>query len=335
MTDSTARIGLRRVAEADWQALAGRRIDLVSVLSTEERGRAWGDAVAARGMLCGRHVAFDYGALVEATEPELKAELDHLRSQAEVIEVPAFALAPLEQKLAEVLASAEDLLLVDVSCMSRVHLVALANVLAADAANRDAVWVCYANPLGYGVGRHRSFGWRDTVLARVGARSDAGRVSRNGIILFGHTSEVLSLAFGEDEPESGIMVFTTTPGRPDFLAKAMEANAYHRERLEQQILAAPEGWGHPAWKTLVADISDLNELVAEIDALAARTPLDEWLPIYPIGPKPVTLAVLLQLATAGVPAQAVCPVPRRFSLRFSTGLSDLWMLEASRLVAAH
>jgi len=330
---------LRNLSGADVKgALSIGPFVYVGAVSFEQRATAWANHLAGLDVRPERAVIFDYD-----TEAEPLADDKALRKQSEsgfrtalgksdlsfLRGVNAFAINVLESAMIrEVTESPATTVLIDITCLTRVHLFAAA--AAANRARRDGKTIiyCYAAAHGYGFSKNDLQGWRDVLFVSVskGASMDSNARSY-GIISAGHDGERLSVALQELEPPSGVMVYASNPDRPDFTSRALRANEVTHTRLE--ALRSPrqnhgvkidDRWSFE--HVQVADFDGLSKCVSQQAGFAESA--SGTVAIYPFGPKPMTLCIAETLKVAEkVPAWMVYPIPERFSVTYSTGTGSL------------
>ncbi|MCI0557635.1 MAG: hypothetical protein MN733_04010 [Nitrososphaera sp.] len=112
--------------------------------------------------------------------------------------------------------------MIDISCMTRVHLIVIAQLLARRQLDPENTVFAYVSPQSYNV-EAGSVGWRDTILVRISGEPSMRREGHaRGLVLAGHDGERLGLALSQLEPSSGLVVFATNARRPDFALRAHE-----------------------------------------------------------------------------------------------------------------
>jgi hypothetical protein len=242
--------------------------------------------------------------------------------------VNAFAVNSLEECTVRMLEQCAGLaLVVDISCMTRVHLLAVVAALCTRFESVD-VRFCYSVPASYGFRPEDRSGWRDVLFVPAGSRWMFKREGQSrGIILAGHDAERLSVALGELEPASGILVYCGNPKRPDFLRRAREVNQKIERRLLQ--LRMPRSSGPPGsadgWTATSIDVGEFEALSTALQTQVSEARRDKSpVILFPFGPKPDSLAVALLLRQWNVEdAWVVYPVPKSFSTTYSEGVGEL------------
>lgn len=322
--------------------LNGDHFSFIGTISFEERSSAWPLFLAKRGVHPYSLYLFDYDTKVEPIrQDKLMRERcytifrDWFKSVLpnDSIEplLNAFALHELVSVTEKFLAnSMHRLLLIDITCMTRVHLIALAQVLTKIKPFREVIF-CYASPRSYGFQKGVYQGWKDTLFIPIAQGSEFRREGHaRGIAFAGHYGERLSVALNELEPESGQLLYTKETGRPDLLLKARELNKFIEDRL--LMLWKPGESKIPAWtvETIGIDkFKDIDIIIANELDIAEKD--NSPIVIYPFGPKPLTFATLMSLAEHnGVTSIAVYPVPEKFDAGYSAGISQLHCFQISK-----
>lgn len=222
----------------------------------------------------------------------------------------------------------KDIIVVDVTCMTRVHLLALSSAVLSMQDWPAEIYFCYATPQSYGFQAGVLSGWKDTLFVPIGRKRFFKREGHaRGIVLAGHAGERLSVALQELEPASGRLIYAKMEGRPDLLLRAKEANAFIESRL--RLLTMPRANGQARvsdnWRVDVVGMNDfaaLSEILS--DEVSKVRPDGGPIMIYPFGPKPHTLFASLFLASQpDIQAWAIYPVPEEFDARYSVGVNTL------------
>jgi len=318
-------------------SIGGGSFCFLGFVSFEERATAWAEFIAKNEARPDIFFLVDYDttALPANRDFKLRERCRAIFSetfapaQARVFDhTNAFAVNPLTDLTAQILEECEGLpLLVDISCMTRVHLFALVAALYGRKGPTD-IRFCYTVPVSYGFRREDRLGWRDVLFIPIGNRWVFKREGQSrGIILAGHDAERLSVALGELEPASGSVVYCGNPKRPDFLRRAREVNEHVERRLRH--LRMPRSSGPPGsadgWNIECIDVGDFRTL-SNVLWTQVKEARHEECPVilFPFGPKPDSLAVALLLREWNVEdAWAVYPVPESFSTTYSTSAAEL------------
>jgi hypothetical protein len=199
----------------------------------------------------------------------------------------------------------------DISCMTKLHAIALAEVLTRRT-NGD-YGIAYTLPDNYGgFGSGRKIGWRRVIVAPL---TESGRLLNEdhsrGVFLPGHEPERLIAALAELEPSGGIVIIAETTNRPDFRIVS--------ERLHSKVLRTL--LDQHRWSRVRVNQGDWHlagDLVRQQIAMAA--PWAAPVVLLPYGPKPLVLAAALALA-GHYPEGAwfAYPIPAFYDVDYSQG----------------
>lgn len=329
--------------------ISGKPYWLVAVVSFEERATAWASFLNSHEALPEKAFVFDYDTIAEPkdADTELRNQcrsvftrtLNRQHKTAHFLKgVNAFAANSLTEQISSLINESAGLpVLIDISCMTRVHLLALAAGLRTRQTPEAELYFCYAAPVAYGFQRANRIGWRDVLFIPAGKRRMFKREGfSRGIILAGYDGERLSVALQELEPASGTMIYAKNSARPDFLLKAHEANEIVERRLRE--LRMPRA-NNPVevsddWKFEIVDVEDFEGL-SSVLRKQVQMALRDGGPVivFPFGPKPMSLSIALSLRDWDVgEAWAVYPVPDRFSVTYTQGVAELYVYRHEKTV---
>jgi|GEM_PF-1404558 len=329
--------------------ISGKPYCLVAVVSFEQRGPAWASFLSSNEALPEKAFIFDYETIAEPEDEdaELRARcrstftrtLDRRHKTTHFLSgINAFAANSLAEQIGQLIKECNGLpVLIDISCMTRVHLLAIVAGLRARPTPEAELYFCYTAPEAYGFQRADRVAWRDVLFIPAGKRRMFKREGfSRGIILAGHDGERLSVALQELEPASGTMIYSRNNDRPDFLRKAREANGIVERRLlglRMPRANKPEEVSDD-WKCAFVDVRDfeaLSSILRKQVQMALRD--DGPIVIFPFGPKPMSLSIALSLRDWDVSeAWAVYPVPERFSVTYSQGVAELYVYRHEKTV---
>lgn len=310
----------------------------VATVSFEERACAWASMFAKHGVFPEVVRLFEYDTHAEPAADDERMRVNcrnrykGLFDCKTVLPAPdplnAFAFNGLFHATMATLQECRGMPIVfDITCMPRVHIMALASVLVRMSL-QDAEWyVTYATGGSYGFERGVFLGWRDVIIVPIGRLQSFRREGHaRGIIMAGHYGDRLSVALQEWEPETGVMLYTDEPRRPDLLCKAREANAGIERRLSQCQLVREGKPREKAWNIATVHFDRFAELRHLVDAVSNAAMADSGpVVVFPFGPKPFALQTALSLSrrSDGV-AMAVYPVPARFDAGYSKGVGHMY-----------
>ncbi len=313
----------------------------VAAASSEERSTAWAAALGAADKAPRLALLADYSSTM-GRPPDDVDRLD--RNVADIAkmlgvtpevqrELNPYSFAQCFASLERALERAGGLpLLVDYTSMSTIHIMALARLVADFGHAGPTILLCYSTPRFYEFGGIGTRGWKDTLFVPVGSAAQLDREGlARGLILAGHDEERLSVALQEFEPDGGVVLYTATDDRPDFLKRAKEANRGVVERLlKLRIQGDTVGSnGVYAWEEQAASIDDIERIVKTVGRLAESTHADRGpVVVFPFGPRISILVSALTLACApGVSSWAVVPVPSSFRIDDSRGSGRMFCIQ--------
>lgn len=310
---------------------------LVSAVSFERRGTATSKRLKESGIVPTEHYVFDYDTVaVPRDEDEAIRQLQReyyetcFRGSCRMTFLrknPAFSFSRLVLQMTEILAASKSAAIyIDISCLTRVHLLAIVTAVTRVPIDTDQMRFAYTPPMSYAFEGGSQFGWRDVLHVPIGRPRQLTREGHAlGVVLTGHEGERLAVALEELEPGSGIVVFSNTPGRPDFLYRSEEVNRgiVGRLRTLSVDVGLEGGDGKtPGWSIEIADVFDADKLSGLIDRVVLRArDLKAPLILYPFGPKVHTVVAAMKMACArGLDTWVVYPVPTRFQVHGTIGI---------------
>lgn len=325
------------------QLLALQSFDFLAAVSFEERSTAWAQALSYCGLRPMHTILFDYNTLVdpEADDRELRKKCRDIFNAMFFLDnnnlsvcgpINAFAVNQLTQLTTRLITDCtSNYLLVDISCMTRVHLVALSNALRSVNRKPGSVLLCYTTPQSYSFQKEVLHGWKDTLFVPIGElRSFRREGHARGVAFPGHYGERLGVALQEIEPDSGILIYTRQEGRTDLLRCAKEVNKFIAKRLLLLRMPRADGFNSSTsptdcWRSEVVNIDDFGRLHCLIEEEVNSAIYDGGpIMMYPFGPKPVTLFATLSLASyTNVQSCVVYPLPEKFDAQYSSGIGQL------------
>ncbi|TFH07132.1 MAG: hypothetical protein E4H08_10000 [Candidatus Atribacteria bacterium] len=319
------------------ETLAGRPYVHVIVASSEDRSIASIGALRRLGCSPDHLFVFTYPRFQDrsvsmggVTKHE---RIVSLMSREKLHEEPvpnAHAFSLLHKGLVSIQDRAKGLpIVVDFTCMTEVHLLALVSIATRNASSQAPLFVCYTTPQYYSFEEPGFSGWKDVLFVPIGSLSSIALDGHShGLILAGHDGERLAVALQESEPETGKILYTQPETRPDFLHKAREANQVVVKRL-LSLRNSDSRDTLRAWKEERTMLDDLEHVLAISKALASEARRSGGsLILFPFGPKLVTLAAALAIKEEGdLASWAVCPIPTRLRPDFTFGSGHTYCLE--------
>jgi len=218
----------------------------------------------------------------------------------------------------------EDIILIDITCITRGHLISLAGALIEATRPEQEIYFSYTAAESYSVEKEVSGGWRDVLLLPVGnPRSLRREGHARGVVLTGHDAERLSLALNELEPAAGCIIFANTPERPDLMRHAQQVNDSITRYLLRLRMPRAEIEEHDEdtnrWKDAYINLDDYNGLERLVQREIMYASDDQGpLILFPFGPKNLALSASIILAsTTQVNVWAVYPVPFMYDIDYS------------------
>lgn len=322
----------------------------ISVISFESRCTTIAKKLVSEGLLPSKTYILSYKtkATPESIDKDLREENRAIfcylfESNGNLLEESAISpyssnvLKRQMEKLIKIVG--DNFIVFDITCMTKIHLIVLSELIASGRIDHTKVFFCYTAPLSYNIKPVSNIGWRDTILVSIGRNKPFRREGHaRGIIFIGHDIERLSIALTELEPGIGILLFSNTPRRPDFLSKAREANKAIRDRL--LTLKMPRSdqdnklTTFDQWSEFTFDIINFDRLNFYIEQEVKNAISDDGpIILFPYGPKTLILAATIFLASSpSVNSWAVYSIPDSYSVSYSTGSSMLhWMKVMERI----
>ena len=296
----------------------------ITTISFEKRNRAIINELTEMNVSPKRALVFDYNTIAEppdqdndSREKNRQEIFGMLNKKSCLVEhksnFNAFAIMKSQKEIERFLLPSETLL-IDITCMTRVNIFAIASLISKIKELEIELYIIYTSPRTYGFEHGKQLGWKDVIFIPIGRTLDFKREGHaRGIILVGHDRERLSLAMQEVEPsEGGILIYTATKSRPDFMVAAREANQIISDRMLK--LKSQNDPTIYAWLEKKVFIDETEKIINYIEhELDKATDLDGPLILYPFGPKILSLQAAITLAIQNkVTSWAVYPIASRF-----------------------
>jgi hypothetical protein len=223
-----------------------------------------------------------------------------------------------------------DKIVVDLSCFTKVHLMAVARAVLKLGAG--TAWsICYSSPFSYGdlnnpVARG---GWQDNLVLPLGDDPSLTKQGMAvGVLLAGIEADRAAIAMSALEPASGLIVVSCTEGRPDMHRLAMANNSLLFTHLRNLRMPGPLGkemlpyFPSGGWETEKVYMNNVIEGVPGClrKVVHAAAALNAPIVLFPFGPKIVIFVASLYLARHYPAASwAIYPVPKTHPLDYSDG----------------
>lgn len=297
----------------------------IGAASFEERCLTSGKTLDRLGIVPEKFILLDYTSTVRPIEPAERIRAKHKRSfvrlagtdeKAEFHSLHPYQPGPLLRLLdsSELAVSAKTAIF-DITCMTKMHTLALADWLVNDA-NLEHCVIAYSVPDQYlSPSRYLSPGgrWLEVVVSPLRFSPMSYQKYSNGIILPGHDGGRLLLALDELEVNDAMVLVSSTAGRERLSLVEHSRNLWLYNEIEFGTL---RHWA-------VQRVSLLEAvLVQQLVTLMANKSIEEdrRLALFPFGPKPGLFA-------AAVAASARCPeriwysypIPISYDLEYTLG----------------
>lgn len=312
----------------------------VGALSAEDRCTASILALKEKNLHVSDGYIIDYGAelghktatsrsLDNQWEMLLHAGRDVFKKEVQIEPMSPYAFQEFQAFLEGVLLKSKiDFVLFDITCMTKIHLLALAATLAKTPLTPR--WsVVYAKPENYIALEHNP-GWKDILIAPLG---DTGfllnEAFSRGIVIPGHEGDRLIVALSEMEASGGIILIADTKGRPD-----LRSITKNRNRRTIQWLTNTRTGGWTSHVLREDAYSDIAQYVSKEVKIAKQ--YEAPIVLFPYGPKSLVFTVAKYLGME-YPERSwfVYPIPLAHAAEFSEGTERLiWILPSNeRLVS--
>jgi hypothetical protein len=218
-----------------------------------------------------------------------------------------------------------DLLIVDLTCLTKIHALAAATFVAQTHKPSQRILLAYSVPENYGYvdeSLEPDPAWRDVIIAPFGETAQLfNESSGQGIVVPGHESYRLIVAMAEIEPAGGIILLPEHRGRPDLRHLMVRRN----QRLVQQLTRMQSRhWSQH--RVPIAGSGLIKQHVSTVIAAAKekRAPVI----LFPFGPKPIIYEISLLLAREYAEAAwFVYPVPVEYDVNYSFGIDQVMWFE--------
>jgi hypothetical protein len=312
-----------------------RNVLWLGAVSFEERCKGSLEVLLKLGVKLKRGIALNYqtnvrpGPHAEDRRNENWRDLERLARTVmiEGIErrsAPAYLFQAAEETLNELVSDPEvDAIVLDITCLTKIHALAAASVLARRTGTPR--WVAaYSMPENYGIDPERNQdlpAWKDIIIAPLAETAQLfNETSGRGIILPGHEADRLIIALSEIEPAGGLIAVADTKRRPDL--------RYITQRRNQKTIQQLARMRASNWVKRVVGVTDTWMLGRYVDqqiqlAMQHEAPVI----LFPFGPKSMVFAAAHRLA-GRYPESSwfVYPIPSSYDAEYSSGLDDtIWL----------
>ncbi|MFQ5852219.1 MAG: hypothetical protein ACE5JU_16750 [Candidatus Binatia bacterium] len=239
--------------------------------------------------------------------------------------VAAYGFMEFQEKLEqEVWAADVDLVVFDITCLTKIHTLALAASLPR--CPRPVRWaLAYTIPENYaslGEAPDQSPGWADIIVAPLGETASLfNEASGRGVIIPGHEADRLVVGLAEIEPAGGLIAIAETRQRPDL--------RHISERRNQTVIRQLTRMRASNWVKHLVGVTALSSMMRLVrdeikKARAHRAPVI----LFPYGPKPLLFVSAFVLAGEYPEASwFVYPIPWSYDVPYSEGNGGtLWVV---------
>jgi hypothetical protein len=180
-------------------------------------------------------------------------------------------------------------MVVDCSCLTKIHSLALSSWFSANLENASRVTIAYTRPIAYVNSSNnsgRSSRWRESILSPCLMSPATYSDAVNGVILFGHEATRISLALAECEPVEALCILAETEGDA-------ELGVWTRLK-NKELLRQVESGEKRHWTKHLVDHVDVQEMWRILDPFVQKTKdQGRRLVLYPFGPKSLIIAAAL------------------------------------------
>lgn len=250
------------------------------------------------------------------------------RTQSLKKPLPAYAYGAAFQFVTQQLSDVEyDLIIFDVSCLTKIHAIAVAAALGLDRGRCNAI-IAYTSAENYpGIADSDvpAPGWQDIIVAPLSASARFfNESSSRGIVILGHEADRLIVALAEIEPSGGAIVVASSPLRPDI----GELTARRNARVVRQLMRmrAADWTKHTIG---LMDVRGMEELVSHEIQRASKDNAPAIL--FPYGPKTLLFISAFSLAKNYYDnSWFVYPIPMSYDSSYSEGIGELMWLRLAR-----
>jgi hypothetical protein len=318
--------------------MASERSTFIGALSFEERCVAGLELTRSEGVTGMTSTLFDYRQM--ATPGEDASELRQrswTRASMSVsvgeelsrIHIDPYSMADAEE-LIRAQCSETGYIVIDITCMTKPHVLAAAAVLAQQP---QTSWrILYTIPETYGDlnSRRASRGWTDTLLLPLGPDPSLGNEGLSlGVIMLGHEAERSLIALEHLEPAAGAAIIFRRSDRPDLERVTRSRNRLLLERLQRLRMPVNSGLRRLSgdfperWEVVQLEMDDVVDGTARLVSLLADHASHAHAPVvlYPFGPKlAIFVAGLVLWRQYPQASWAVYPVASTHPLDYSDGI---------------
>ena len=214
------------------------------------------------------------------------------------------------------LTSPRSHLLIDTTCLTKSHTVAVANWLCMMTTPRASVTLAYTRPKEYGsastdLAQLRN--WAEVVFSPCDLDLEPYRRDVCGVILLGHEGSRLRISLNRIFPRVALVVLPQNPNEHPMASPSRTANAELIAQIQQGELKD--------WRLLISPPSAVNT-VYDSGPMFAQEAQKRWrrVVLFPYGPKPHILAATMAAQTHGRGKSWYCyAVPLNYDVGCTAG----------------
>jgi hypothetical protein len=213
-----------------------------------------------------------------------------------------------------------DALVIDVSCLTKLHAVALCRWLTATKLSFPIV-LAYSSPKDYHASKSvkpTRGRWKDLLVAPVVSRPLPDLRENSGVLIPGHEGDRLRLALDEVVANRGLVI--EAEARELRVAVASQAqNSFLYDRIE--------GLHGSDFELVSVDIAQMRSVQSAVrKVVKAARECRSKLTIYPMGPKPLVLGAVAEACSSySLGTWYVYPVPSYYRATYTHGVAEtLW-----------
>ena len=300
----------------------------VGAASFEDRCRASLQVLAAQSVRISQGIVLDYPTRIQPEREgqlkrsqNLEAILGHVGRDSQLRRIPSYRFGAFLGILADLHAAhrkagGEVQYVFDITCLTKIHTLALAYWLAITP-ELPRVLIAYSRPHDYGSPIRKVWdkgAWLEVVVAPFDIDPEPRAMGVAGIALLGHEGDRLRLALHEVPLDEGVIVVVKSDDpRLDLVAEAQ--NRWLLDDISRQKDPAPVSLARvPFW-----DMARLQKIVAVTSDSARAKGMR--LMLYPFGPKPLIFGVsIFALSRYLLGTWYTYPIPRTYDLDYTVGV---------------
>jgi len=305
----------------------------IGAASFEDRCQASLQVLAKQSARISQGIVLDYPTRIQ---PEREGEskrsenreaiLGHVGRSSQVHRIPSYRFGSFLGILADLHAAhrkagGEMQYVFDITCLTKVHTLALAYWLATTH-ELPRVLIAYSRPDDYGSPVRRVWdkgAWLEVVVAPFDIEPEPLATGVAGIALLGHEGDRLRLALHEVPLDEGVvLVVESEDPRLDLVAETQNRWLLDDISSRSKDLRPVSLTRVPLW-----DMARLQKIVTETSDCARAKGMR--LVLYPFGPKPLIFGVsIFALSSYLLGTWYTYPIPRTYDLDYTVGIGTTY-----------